>query len=45
MIRVSIRGVSYMTDFAKGIRKVGEALSAVISAEVTANAQAEREQE
>ncbi len=32
-----------MTDFAKGIRKVGEALSAVISAEVTAKAAEERE--
>ena len=31
-----------MTDFATGMRKIGEALSAVISAEMTAKAAEER---
>ena len=34
-----------MTDFAKGIKRVGESISAVISAEVTAKAAEEKAQE
>lgn len=33
-----------MTDFSKGIKKVGESMAAVISAEVTAKAAEERAQ-
>jgi|GEM_PF-4896412 hypothetical protein len=33
-----------MTDFAQGIKKVGETMAAVISAEMTAKAAAEKAQ-